>query len=81
MTVVVEVINYIIEVIDTKECVELTTSDLSKAFDLVDDEILLEKLQFYDFRGKQLELLRSFLENRGFARFYFRAPFLQNIFE
>ena len=61
MTALMEVINYIAEAIDTKECTAPTTLDLFKAFDLVDNEILLEKLQLYGFRGKQLEILQSFL--------------------
>ena len=64
MTALAEVINYITEAIDRKECTVLTTVDLSKAFDLVDHEILLEMLQLYDFCWKQLEILRSFLRNR-----------------
>ena len=64
MTALVEVINYITEAIDKKECTALTTLDLSKTFDLVGHEILLEKLQLYGFRGKQVEILRLLLGNR-----------------
>ena len=38
--------------------------DLKKAFDTLDHEILLEKLENYGFRGKINELLRSFLSDR-----------------
>lgn len=38
--------------------------DLSKAFDSVNHELLLEKLKVYGVRGRSLELLGSFLDHR-----------------
>ena len=38
--------------------------DLRKAFDLVDVDILIEKLYIYGFRGITGELLKSYLTNR-----------------
>ena len=39
-------------------------TDLSAAYDTVDTDILLEKLQYYGFEGKILNILKSYYENR-----------------
>ena len=38
--------------------------DLQKAFDMVDRNILLSKLEHYGIRGVALQLIRGFLSNR-----------------
>ena len=38
--------------------------DFSKAFDFVNHSILIEKLNIYGIRGRQLEFFRNYLENR-----------------
>ena len=40
--------------------------DLSKAFDVLNHNILFEKLEHYGFRGKFLDLLTSFVSNRKY---------------
>lgn len=54
--------------------------DFTKAFDLIDHSILLNKLQFYGFRGRNLELIRSYLTNRKqFVQINASKSSLQNI--
>ena len=47
---------------DNVVCVLIT--DLSKAYDTCDHEILLSKLDYYGVRGCTNDLFRSYLENR-----------------
>ena len=41
-------------------------TNLSAAFDTVDHNILLHKLEYYGIRGKENQILRSFLEDRRY---------------
>ena len=38
--------------------------DIKKAFDTVDHQILIQKLDHYGFQGNELDFIESYLENR-----------------
>jgi hypothetical protein len=57
-------IDYITKAIDTGDKVASVYIDLSKAFDTLNHEILLKKLNLYGIRGQVLSLFNSYLTNR-----------------
>lgn len=62
---VVNVVNFICKGLDDKfGGVGAIFYDLSKAFDLIDHDILLAKLPFYGFQNGSLQLLESYIRNR-----------------
>lgn len=58
------ILHKIYESLNSKKFASLLYLDLSKAFDLVSKFILLEKLEFYGVKGKELDFLNSYLTNR-----------------
>ena len=54
----------ILEILDNKANADVIYLDFSKAFDKVDHEILLKKLQSFGITGNILNWLKSFLSNR-----------------
>ena len=54
----------LVEALENKHQVIGIFYDLSKAFDCIDHEILLEKLHYYGIRGVALDLIKSYLSNR-----------------
>ena len=64
-----DAINYITNAIYTKldqsRPIAVTFLDLAKAFDTVNDKILLDKLQRYEIRGKTFALMGDYLNHRG----------------
>ena len=50
--------------LDKKETAILLLIDFSKAFDMVDHEIMINKLEHYGVRGNLLSWFRSYLSNR-----------------
>ena len=61
---IVKVTENIREQIDKNMSGQACLIDLKKAFDTLNHEILLQKLEYYDFRGKNNEISRSFLKDR-----------------
>lgn len=64
VTAIVQVVDNITRALDEKLITEATYCDLSKAFDRVSHQILINKLEYYGVRGTPLKLLESYLSNR-----------------
>ena len=60
----IEVLDKIYKNLDQQNYVIGTFFDLSKAFDTVSHEILLQKLSYYGIRGNALSWIKSYLNNR-----------------
>lgn len=64
ITAIQSALNTIMKALNDNEKVSMSNFDLSKAFDSISHDILLEKLSYYGFRGNVLSLLGSYLGNR-----------------
>ena len=60
----VDFIHNLYENVQAKKCVTGIFFDMSKAFDLVDHKILLNKMEDYGIRGHVLKWFKSYLEHR-----------------
>ena len=54
----------VIKALENKDSVLSVFLDLSKAFDTIDHQISLHKLEFYGIRGTPLKWFKSYLSNR-----------------
>jgi hypothetical protein len=57
-------IHEILDAMNQKRMVGGIFCDLQKAFDCVNHNILLDKLEFYEVTGRTLQLIKSYLEGR-----------------
>ena len=64
-TALIKLINDWLSHIDRGKIVAAIFFDLKKAFDVVDHEILLQKLALYGVRGTSLHWFESYLSNRS----------------
>jgi hypothetical protein len=56
--------NKILTAVDNKDWIGGLFCDLSRAFDLMDHDLLVEKLKFYGVTGTASKLVKSYLSNR-----------------
>lgn len=61
---VMDLVNLINNSFERSEYASAVFCDLSKAFDCVPHDLLIKKLQKYNFHPKSLNLIRTYLENR-----------------
>lgn len=54
----------VITAMDQRTPVAALYMDLTKAFDFVDHDVLLRKIESYGIRGVALTLIKSYLNNR-----------------
>ena len=61
---IVELVDKIANAVERNETIVGMFLDLSKAFDTINHDILLYKLEYYGFRGVTLDWFKGYLSNR-----------------
>jgi hypothetical protein len=72
-------INNILKALNNKMWVGGIFCDLTKAFDHVNHDILMSKLEFYGITGKANNLIKSYLSNR-YQRVHIKNKYPRNWF-
>ena len=63
-TALIDIVDRMLLNLDDNRVNGLVFADFQKAFDLVNHEVLIEKLRIYGLEDNSLDLVRSFLQNR-----------------
>lgn len=61
---------YISNSLDVQRQVDVIYTDISKAFDRIDHEILIQKINGFGLNKNSVQFIRSYLTNRKYAVFY-----------
>jgi hypothetical protein len=72
-------INNILQALNSKMWVGVIFCDLTKAFDYVNHNILLSKLEFYGITGRANNLIKSYLNDR-YQRVLIKNKYSKNCF-
>lgn len=64
LSAIADFIELIVDGLDKRRTSTAVMCDLTKAFDCVSSEILIQKLEYYGIRAKELCLFKSYLTNR-----------------
>ena len=63
-TCLTELLNHVHKIVDQKKCCAIVSLDLSKAFDSINHDLLLNKLQKLHLSGSALKYIKSYLTKR-----------------